>query len=162
MPSRARGVAIFIQLLATLGLFPIAYTVQCAPSAHYTTLFVSEYKLGHALPRFRLRNQALRAHYTTLFVSEYKLGHALPRFRLRNQSSARTRCIKLFLHRAVRWSSQCSLTYFLFYVVLVAIYCSFNRFLINKFYECAVRQLLVRITGKNCLDSKPGLNLSHW
>ena len=62
---------------------------------------------------------ALSAHYTTLFVSEYKLGHALPRFRLRNQSSARTWC-KLFLHRAVRWSSECSLTYFIFYVVLVA------------------------------------------
>ena len=47
------------------------------------------------------------------------VGQALLRFRLRNQSSARTRC-KLFLHRAVRWSSECSLTYFFFYVVLVA------------------------------------------
>ena len=64
-------------IVGILVLFPIAYSAPWVRTGHYTI--------------------------ATIFVSEYKPGHALPSFRIRNQSSARTRC-KLFLHRTVRWT----------------------------------------------------------
>ena len=49
---------------------------QCALSAHYTTLFVSEYKLGHALPRFRLRTNPVRALGVSSSYTEQSGGAA--------------------------------------------------------------------------------------
>ena len=78
----------------------------------YNLKFQHNYKVYVSRSFFQFNNHLVKR---SLIETSLRERH----FRLRNQSSACTRC-KLFLHRAVRWSSECRVTYFLLYVVLVA------------------------------------------